>query len=175
MKKKIKFPVKNGGFEDLRAGTEVEISGIIFAARDAAHKKFIEALKKKEPLPFLVQGALIYYMGPSPAPPGKVIGACGPTTSLRMDKYTVPLFELGLRATMGKGGRDEKVVQACKKYGAIYLVTYGGCGAYLNRFVKKSKIIAYPQLGPEAVYRMEVQGFPAIVGIDIKGNNLYNK
>ncbi len=176
MKYKIKFPVDNDReIGKLRVGDEVEISGTIYVARDAAHKKMIEALTKKSPLPFPAEGSLVYYMGPSPAPPGRIIGSCGPTTSSRMDRNTVPLLRAGLKATMGKGNRSKEIEQACRKYKAVYLLTYGGCGAYLNRFVKKAGCFAYCELGPEAVYRLEVEGFPAIVGIDTKGNNVYNR
>ncbi|HNS31892.1 MAG TPA: FumA C-terminus/TtdB family hydratase beta subunit [bacterium] len=175
MKRNIIFPVKNYKFEDLAAGDEVTISGSIYVARDAAHKNLVRAIEEGEKLPVQIEGGLIYYMGPSPAPEGQIIGSCGPTTSSRMDRYTLPLLELGLKATMGKGGRDSEVASACRKFGAIYLVTYGGCGAYLRKFVKKSEVIAYPELGPEAVYKLDVKDFPALVGIDIKGNNLYNK
>jgi len=175
MKKKMKFPAKDSDFRNFTAGSEVEISGTIYVARDAAHKKLVETVKMNRPLPFEIKGSLIYYMGPSPAPAGKVIGSCGPTTSSRMDNLTIPLLEKGLKATMGKGNRDKKITVACRKYNSLYLVTYGGCGAYLHQFVEKSEVIAYPELGPEAVYRLEVKNFPAIVGIDIKGNNIYNK
>lgn len=176
MKKQIRFPLSdNSPIEKLRAGDEVEISGTIYVARDAAHKKLVDALNKKKPLPFPLKGSILYYMGPSPAPPGKIIGSCGPTTSSRMDKYTLPLLRGGLKATMGKGGRREEIAEGCKKHKAVYLVTYGGCGAYLNRFVKKSECFAYCELGPEAIYKLEVEGFPAIIGIDIRGKNLYNK
>lgn len=172
--KQIKFPLDNDKqLEKLKYGDEVEIYGTIYVARDAAHKKMMDTLKKKSPLPFPVKGNLIYYMGPSPAPPGKTIGACGPTTSSRMDGSTVPLLRAGLKATMGKGSRSKEIEQACKKYKAIYLLTYGGCGAYLSRFVKKAVCLAYCELGPEAIYKLEVEEFPAIVGIDTNGNNIY--
>ncbi len=176
MKNKIIFPLAVGKkLDKLKAGDEVEIYGTIYVARDAAHKKMIAAFAEKSPLPFPVKGSLVYYMGPSPAPPGKIIGSCGPTTSSRMDKNTIPLLRAGMKATMGKGSRSVEIEQACKKYRAVYLLTYGGCGAYLNRFVKKARCFAYSELGPEAVYKLEVEGFPAIVGIDTKGKNIYNK
>jgi fumarate hydratase subunit beta len=176
MEKKIRFPLSDEReIRKLNAGDEIAICGTIYVARDAAHKKMIEAVLKKSALPFTVKGSLIYYMGPTPAPPGKIIGSCGPTTSSRMDKNTIPLLDAGLKATMGKGNRGEDIERACKKYKAVYLLTYGGCGAYLNRFVKKAECFAYCELGPEAVYRLEIEGFPAIVGIDSKGKNLYNK
>jgi len=147
----------------------------MYVARDAAHKRLVEAIERNEDLPMDVGGCLIYYMGPSPAPEGRVIGSCGPTTSSRMDRYTVALLKKGLKATMGKGDRDKSIIEACIRYRAVYLVTYGGCGAYLGQFVKKSRVVAYPELGPESILRLDVEGFPALVGIDIKGKNLYNK
>jgi fumarate hydratase subunit beta len=176
MKRQITFPVKTGKeIELLKIGDEVEIYGTIYVARDAAHKKLVETIAGKSGLPFPLKNNLIYYMGPSPTPEGKIIGSCGPTTSSRMDRYTVPLLKMGLKATMGKGERSEEIAKGCKKYKAIYLITYGGCGAYLSKFVKKVECIAYPELGPEAIYKLEVAQFPAIVAIDTKGNNLYNK
>ena len=173
--KNISFPIKNYNFGDLSIGDEVNIWGSIYVARDAAHKKLTDALKKKEVLPLQIERGLIYYMGHYPSPKEGTIGACGPTTSSRMDKYTGPLLKMGLKATMGKGCRGKAIIAACKKYGAVYFVTYGGCGAYLRRFVKTTEVIAYPELGPEAIYKLVVEGFPAVVGIDIKGNSLYNK
>jgi len=167
MIKKIQFPlIDNKQIEKLRTGDEVEISGTIYVARDAAHKQLVDALNKNKPLPFPLKGSIIYYMGPTPAPPGKIIGSCGPTTSSRMDGYTLPLLQGGLKATMGKVERSAEITAGCKKYKAVYLITYGGCGAYLNRFVKKLDCVAYCELGPEAIYRLEVEGFPAIIGID---------
>lgn len=175
MKKDIKFPVKEDSFQDLSVGEQVTISGFIYVARDAAHKKLVDIIANNEPLPIPLENSLLYYMGPSPAPKGSIIGSCGPTTSSRMDKYTLPLLEKGLKATMGKGVRDDIITAACKKHKAVYLVTYGGCGAYLRQFVKQMEVVAYPELGPEAIYKLEVSLFPAIVSIDTKGNNLYKK
>jgi len=171
--KKIVFPVKNGEIEKLKAGEEVAISGIIYSARDAAHKKFIETLKKGRNLPISLKNSLIYYMGPSPAPPGKIIGSCGPTTSIRMDTFTIPLLKIGLKGMMGKGKRSEDIIKGCKKYKAVYFITYGGCGAYLSKFIKSFKLVAYQELGPEAVYELVVENFPAIVGIDTYGNSIF--
>lgn len=171
---KLKAPLDEKTIDCLNAGDLVEISGIIYGARDAAHKKFIEILKKNGKLPFDIKGQIIYYVGPTPAPPGYVIGSCGPTTSSRMDRYTVKLLEYGLKGMIGKGIRSAKVKQSIVRYGAIYFITYGGCGAYLNQFVKKCEIVAFPELGPEAVYRIEVEKFPAIVGIDNKGKDIYS-
>jgi fumarate hydratase subunit beta len=175
MSRIIKFPLLEGNeLEKLHCGDRVEINGYIYAARDAAHKKFISQLKNKKGLPVNLKNSLIYYMGPSPAPEGKIIGACGPTTSIRMDNLTPPLFKLGLKATMGKGMRSEEFAANCKKYKAVYFVTFGGCGAFLSKFVKDVRITAYKNLGPEAVYQLAVENFPAIVGIDTSGNSVYN-
>lgn len=174
--KKIIFPLQKGNeIEFLDMGDEVEIYGTIYVARDAAHKKLIADIINKSPLPFPLRNNLIYYMGPTPAPEGRTIGSCGPTTSSRMDGYTPLLLQRGLKATMGKGERNKDVVDACKKYKAVYFITYGGCGAYLSKFVKRAECIAYEELGPESIYKLEVERFPAIVAIDTKGNNLYNK
>lgn len=171
--KKINFPINDENLKELKTGTPVKISGVIYTARDAAHRKLFELIKKRKKLPFNLKGNLIYYTGPSPAPPGKIIGSCGPTTSARMDVFTPYLYKMGLKATMGKGGRNKEVINACKKYKSIYLITFGGCGAYLAEFVKKVEVTAFEELGPEAIYRMEVKDFPAIVGIDIYGKYLY--
>ncbi|HOL35893.1 MAG TPA: FumA C-terminus/TtdB family hydratase beta subunit [bacterium] len=171
--KKIIAPVDSKIIEELKAGDFVEISGIIYGARDAAHRRFAEILKKKEKLPFDPEGNIIYYVGPTPAPPGHIIGSCGPTTSTRMDKFTPVLLEAGLKGMIGKGIRSSKVKQAIVKYGAVYFVTYGGCGAYLSQFIKSCKVVAFFELGPEAVYQMAVEDFPVIVGIDSSGRDIY--
>ncbi len=172
---KIKLPLTDNVIGRLKAGEKVELAGNLFVARDAVHKKFIEMIEKGKPLPVSLKGEVIYYMGPSPAPPGKIIGSCGPTTSSRMDEFTLALLPFGLKGTMGKGKRSKKIVKVCKKYRSIYLVTFGGCGAYLSKFVKKISLVAYPELGPEALFQIEVEDFPAIVGIDIYGNDIYEK
>jgi fumarate hydratase subunit beta len=156
----------------LHAGDKLLLSGVIYAARDAAHKRFIEALDHCEKMPVDLSSAVIYYMGPSPTRPGDVIGACGPTTSARMDRYTPRLIAEGLRVMMGKGDRSPEVVEAIKKAGAVYLITIGGGGALLSLKVKKSEVVAYPDLGAEAVLRMEVDDFPAVVAVDSQGNDL---
>lgn len=171
---KITPPFDEKTIACLNAGDLVEISGIIYGARDAAHKKFIEILEKNGELPFDIKGQILYYVGPTPAPPGYVIGSCGPTTSSRMDRYTVKLLEYGLKGMIGKGIRSREVKKSIVRYGSIYFITYGGCGAYLNQFVKKCEIVAFPELGPEAVYKIEVEKFPAIVGIDSKGRDIYS-
>ncbi|MCM8769291.1 MAG: FumA C-terminus/TtdB family hydratase beta subunit [Candidatus Omnitrophica bacterium] len=169
----VTFPATSHQLKHLKPGDVVEINGEIYVARDAAHRRFLATIKKNQTLPFPVKDALLYYMGPTPAPPGRVIGSCGPTTSSRMDTMTEPLLAQGLRATMGKGRRSSEIALACRRYQAIYLVSYGGCGAYLNQFVYHCQIVAYPELGPEAVYRLVVKKFPAVVVIDVRGKDLY--
>ncbi|MCM8815760.1 MAG: FumA C-terminus/TtdB family hydratase beta subunit [Candidatus Omnitrophica bacterium] len=172
--KKIITPLEQKIINELVAGEFVEISGLIYGARDAAHKILFEMLKSKKNLPFDLRNQTIYYVGPTPAPPGKIIGSCGPTTSSRMDRYTPALLRAGLKGMIGKGIRSDDVRKAIVKYGAVYFITYGGCGAYLSQFVKKSEAIAFCELGPEAIYRMVVENFPAIVGIDSKGRDIYS-
>ncbi|MCM8822280.1 MAG: FumA C-terminus/TtdB family hydratase beta subunit [Candidatus Omnitrophica bacterium] len=172
--KKIITPLEQKIINELVAGEFVEISGLIYGARDAAHKILFEMLKSKKNLPFDLRNQTIYYVGPTPAPPGKIIGSCGPTTSSRMDRYTPDLLRAGLKGMIGKGIRSDDVRKAIVKYGAVYFITYGGCGAYLSQFVKKSEAIAFCELGPEAIYRMVVENFPAIVGIDSKGRGIYS-
>ena len=157
----------------LKAGDNVLLSGIMYVGRDAAHKRMAETLERGEPLPFDIKGQTIYYMGPSPAPPGRPIGAAGPTTSARMDTYTPRLLAAGLKAMIGKGVRSEEVREAMKKYAAVYLAAVGGAGALISRSIVKSEAIAYADLGPEAVLRLEVKDFPATVINDIHGGDLY--
>jgi fumarate hydratase subunit beta len=156
----------------LKAGDKVILYGTIYTARDAAHKRFIETLDRGEKLPIDLESAVIYYMGPSPTRPGDIIGACGPTTSARMDKYTPRLIEQGLRVMMGKGNRSPEVVEAIKQQGAVYLVTIGGAGALLSLKVRDCQVVAYSDLGAEAVLKLEVVNFPAIVAVDSQGNDL---
>lgn len=141
----------------------VALSGIIYTARDQAHKRLVDLIIKNKPLPFMLNGSVIYYCGPTPTPPGEVIGSCGPTSSYRLDNYLEPLFKRGLRATIGKGERSAEAYQLHKKYKVIYFTTWAGCGAYLSQFVKAKKLIAFPELGPEAIYQLEVENFPLIV------------
>jgi fumarate hydratase subunit beta len=159
----------------LRTGDEVLISGTIFAARDAAHKRMVEALEKGEDLPFDPAGQMIYYVGPCPAAPGKVIGSAGPTTSGRMDLYAPHLLAKGLRVMIGKGPRNAAVIAAMKQHGAVYLAAVGGAGAYLSNKIVASECIAYADLGPEALLRLEVEEFPCIVAIDAMGNDIYKR
>ncbi len=173
MVKKVKLPLNEEAIKDLRAGDTVLLTGVIYVARDAAHKRMIEALDRGKPLPFDVKGQTIYYMGPSPARPGQVIGSAGPTTSGRMDSYTPRLMAEGLKGMIGKGIRSPAVKEAIKKYQAVYLAAIGGIGALLSKTIKKSEVIAYEDLGPEAIRRLEVEDFPVTVINDIYGGDLY--
>lgn len=158
----------------LRAGNRVEISGTIYTARDAAHKKMLEALDRGDNIPIPLKGAVIYYAGPAPTPPNMAIGSVGPTTSGRMDAFTPRLIRLGLRGMIGKGERSREVVEAMIKYGAVYFAAVGGAGALLAQRVGKAEVVGYEDLGPEAIRKLEVERFPAIVAIDSAGNNLYH-
>jgi fumarate hydratase subunit beta len=170
---KINTPLQKKQIGLLSAGEEISLTGVIYAARDQAHKRLVEALKQGKKLPIDLKGAVIYYCGPAKTPPGKVIGACGPTTSSRMDEFTPALLNAGVKATIGKGGRSAETAAAIKKHKAIYFLTYAGCGALLAGFVKEARPVAYPDLGPEAIYRLEVEKFPLIVAIDATGRNIY--
>ncbi|MBN3033335.1 MAG: fumarate hydratase C-terminal domain-containing protein [Candidatus Saganbacteria bacterium] len=165
--KKIQPPLTDKDVAGLKAGDEVLISGKIYAARDAAHRAF-----GGKP-PFDLKGQILFYASPTPAKPGAVIGSLGPTTSSRMDAFTPDLLKLGLKAMIGKGERSKEVVAAMKKHKAVYLVVPGGVAALLSKYIKKASVIAYPELGPEAVLELEVLDFPAIVAIDAKGNDLF--
>ncbi len=156
-------------------GTRVLISGVVYTARDAAHRRLVEALDRGERLPFDIKGQTLYYMGPSPPRPGQVIGSAGPTTSGRMDGYTPPLLAAGLKAMIGKGNRSPEVREAIKKHKAVYLVAIGGTGALLSKAIKKAEVIAYPDLGVEAIMRLEVEDFPAICANDIYGGDLFEQ
>jgi fumarate hydratase subunit beta len=169
----ITSPFDDKTIKRLRAGDFVSISGVIYTARDAAHKRMVEALKSGRDLPVDIKGQTLYYMGPSPAKPGRVIGSCGPTTSGRMDSFTPGLLAFGIKAMMGKGERSSEVRDAIKKYKAVYMVTYGGAGALLAQSVKKAEIVAYPELGAEAIMRLEVEDFPAIVANDFSGGDFF--
>jgi len=169
----INTPLTDETVAKLRAGDRVFINGEIYTARDAAHKRLIELIKQGDKLPFQMEGQIIYYAGPAPAKPGYVIGPVGPTTSGRMDSYTVPLLSRGLKGMIGKGVRSQEVVDGISQYKAVYFAAVGGAAALLSRRVKKVELIAYPDLGPEALYRLEVEEFPVIVINDIYGNDLY--
>lgn len=171
--KHIRAPFDDETARSLRAGDRVLITGTILAARDVAHKRLTEALDRGEKLPVDLRGQVVYYVGPSPAKPGQAIGAAGPTTSGRMDAYTPRLIAEGLRGMIGKGYRKPEVVEAMKKYGVPYLAAVGGAGALISQSIKKYTVLAYPDLGPEAVAAMEVEDFPAIVVIDSTGDNYY--
>jgi len=168
----ITSPISAQVIEELTVGTSVLISGVIYTARDAAHQRLIQALDNGEELPFELEGQTIYYMGPSPAPPGKVIGAAGPTTSRRMDAYTPRLLAAGIKAMIGKGSRSDEVKKAIKQYKAVYLATTGGAGALLAKSVRQIEPVAYEDLGPEAVMRLTVENFPAVVANDSYGGDL---
>lgn len=174
MEKYIHAPISDGEAEKLRAGDFVYISGTIYTARDAAHKRMAETLDRGEELPFSLKGNVIYYMGPSPARDGRVIGSAGPTTSSRMDKYTPDFLDMGLKGMIGKGKRSEAVIEGIKKNKAVYFAAIGGAGALLSQSIKASEVIAYDDLGTEAIRKLQVENFPAIVVIDSQGNNLYD-
>jgi len=173
MIKYLKTPFKNNDLSKLRAGDQVSFSGVIYTARDQAHKKLAELIKNKKKLPLKLKNQTIYYCGPSATPRGKVIGSCGPTTSSRMDEFAGLLLGFGLLAMIGKGRRSKKVRDLIKKKRAVYLIAPAGCGALLARGVKSKKLVCFKELGPEAVYRLEVENFPLIVGIDTKGRDIY--
>ncbi len=171
----ITSPLDGATVASLKAGDMVTVSGVLYTARDAAHKRLVEAMEKGRPLPFGLAGQTIYYMGPSPAPPGHIIGACGPTTSSRMDAFTPAMLAAGVKALLGKGERSARVKEEMLKHRAVYLVTYGGAGALLAGAVVKADVVAYPELGAEAVMRLEVKDLPAIVANDIYGGDLFEQ
>ena len=171
----LKTPLTDDKIANLRIGNRVLITGTIYTARDAAHKRLAELADQGKELPFDIQNQTIYYVGPSPARPGRPIGSCGPTTSYRMDVYTPRLLAMGLKATIGKGNRSETVIEAMKKYKAVYFVATGGAAALLAKSVKKADTIAYQDLGAEAIMRLEVVDFPVVVANDIYGNDLYRE
>lgn len=175
MEKYITAPISDDVVNELYAGDFVYITGIIYSARDAAHKRLYEALQEKREIPFELKNNIIYYMGPSPAREGQIIGSAGPTTSSRMDKYTPLLLEKGLKGMIGKGRRSEEVIDSMNKNNAVYFAAIGGAGALLSKCIKKSEVIAYDDLGTEAIRKLEVENFPVIVVADNKKNNLYNK
>lgn len=175
MSKKINSPLDDQTIEALKAGDQVFISGVIYVGRDTAHKRITEALDRGEEPPFDFRGQTIYYMGPSPAKPGQVIGAAGPTTSGRMDSYSPRLIAEGLKVMIGKGLRSAEVKEAIKKHKGVYLAAIGGAGALIAKSIKKSEVVAYEELGAEAVRRLEVEDFPAIVVNDAHGGDLYQE
>jgi len=169
----LRTPLTVEDIEPLRSGNPVTITGIVYSARDAAHRKLFELIESGDALPIPIEGQVLYYVGPSPAPPGRVIGAAGPTTSYRMDPYTPRLLEFGLKGMIGKGKRSSEVKEAMTKYKAVYLAAVGGAGALMARAVKEAHVVAYPELGPEAIRKLKVERLPAIVVNDMHGNDLY--
>jgi fumarate hydratase subunit beta len=170
---RLKPPLKDEDVERLRIGDRVLIHGVIYTGRDAAHKRLIDLLEKGKTLPFDIKGQIIYYVGPTPARPGRAFGSAGPTTSYRMDAYAPMLIERGLKGMIGKGMRSEAVKEAMRKYKAVYFAGTGGAGALLGKRVKKAEVVAYEDLGPEAIRRLEVEDLPVIVINDVRGNDLY--
>lgn len=170
---KVQAPLVKEEAKKLRAGDSCLISGTIFVARDAAHKRLCELIEQGKPLPFDVKNSVVYFAGPTPAKPGQVIGSAGPTSSYRMDPYSYQLIALGQTGMIGKGKRDKKTVEAMMRYCAVYFGAIGGCGALLSDCIKKAEIVAYEDLGAEALLRVEVEDFPVVVVIDSIGTNLY--
>jgi len=173
MDKYINAPISKEDVAGLKAGDYVYISGTIYTARDAAHKRMYEALGRGEKLPMDMENNVIYYMGPSPAREGRAIGSAGPTTASRMDKYAPSLLDLGLRGMIGKGKRSQAVIDGITRNGAVYFAAVGGAGAILSKAIKTSEVIAYDDFGTEAIRKLEVENFPVVVVIDSEGNNLY--
>jgi len=173
--KELATPLSDADVESLRAGDRVRITGVLYTARDAAHGRLLPLIEKGAPLPFDPRGQIIYYTGPSPARPGSVVGSIGPTTASRMDRYVPALLKLGLKGTIGKGYRSQPVKDALRQHRGLYLGAIGGAGAVLSQFVKKLEVVAYEDLGTEAIRRLEVEGFPAIVLYDCHGGDLYQE
>ena len=175
MPKIINLPLTDKAIAELKAGDNVLLNGVIYVARDTAHKRILEALDKGQPLPFDIVGQTIYYMGPAPAKPGNVIGSAGPTTSYRMDSFSPRLIEAGLKGMIGKGQRTQPVLDAIRKNKAVYFAAIGGIGALISKSIKKADVIAYEELGAEAIRKLEVADFPVIVINDIYGGDLYQQ
>jgi len=175
MIKKVTLPLTDETLKDLKAGDNILLTGVMYVGRDAAHKRMVEALDQGKPLPFDIRGQTIYFMGPSPAKPGQPIGSAGPTTSGRMDAYSPRLIAEGLKGMIGKGMRSQAVKDAIKKYKAVYLAAIGGAGALISKSIKKAEVIAYEDLGAEAIRRLEVEDFPVTVVNDIYGGDLYQE
>ena len=173
MERHIILPLNKEEAATLKAGEAVLLSGVVYTARDAAHKRMAEALDAGEELPFTLEGNVIYYMGPSPARPGRPIGSAGPTTSGRMDPYTPRLLDLGLGGMIGKGARSGEVRDAIVRNGAVYFAAVGGAGALLSHCIKSAEVVAWEDLGPEAVRRLEIESMPVVVAIDSRGNDVY--
>ena len=177
MTKQIRLttPLSTEDVEDLRIGDKVLLSGVLITGRDAAHKKLFELINQGKDLPIDIKGQVIYYVGPTPARPGKPIGSAGPTSSYRMDPYSPRLIELGLKGMIGKGNRSKNVIDAMKRFKAVYFGATGGAGALIAKRIKKAEIVAYADLGPEAIRILEVEDFPVIIINDTKGNDLYQE
>ncbi|MFH1429050.1 MAG: FumA C-terminus/TtdB family hydratase beta subunit [Candidatus Margulisiibacteriota bacterium] len=173
MEEYINLPLDNDTKQALKAGQKVYLSGIVYTARDAAHKKLVEAINNKEPLPFDLKDAAVYYTGPTPAGKNGLPGAAGPTTSSRMDPYTLQMLKAGVSTFIGKGERSPQTQKDLIDYGAIYFTAVGGAGALLSRSIRSMQLIAYPELGPEAVYLMEIENMPVYVGLDLRGNSIF--
>lgn len=173
--KKVRTPLTAETIKNLHAGDTVRLTGPIYTARDAAHKRMFEALRRDEALPVELKDQVIYYVGPTPAKPGELVGSAGPTTSGRMDKYTPAMLEVGLRGMIGKGLRSQEVIEACVKYGAVYFIAIGGTAALISQCIKGEEMLAYADLGPEAIRRYEVVDFPLIVGVDAYGVDIYKE
>lgn len=173
MKRIIQVPLQEEDIKNLHAGDYIYLTGTIYTARDAAHKRMYEAMKKGEDLPIELKGNVLYYLGPSPAREGQVIGSAGPTTSSRMDKYTPDMLDSGLKGMVGKGKRSPEVVEAIKRNGAVYCAAVGGAGALLSQCIKEAEVVAYEDLGTEAIRKLYIEELPVIVVIDKDGNNLY--
>ena len=171
----LQTPLREQDVTALKIGDRVLLHGVLYTARDAAHKRLVELLEKGQPLPFDLSGQVIYYVGPSPAQPGRPVGAAGPTTSYRMDAYAPTLIRHGLRGMIGKGARNDAVKEAMRRYKAVYFAAIGGAGALMARSILSAEVIAYPELGPEAVRRLEVKDFPVIVANDVHGGDLYEE
>ena len=169
----ITTPVTDETIAELRAGDKVIINGYLYTGRDSAHKKLIDLVNEGKELPIDIKGQIIYYVGPTPARPGKVIGSAGPTTSYRMDSYAPTLYKLGLKGSIGKGLRGQEVKDAMKEYKGVYLASVGGAGALISKSIEEAEVIAYPELGPEAIRRVKVKDFPCIVINDMYGGDLY--
>ena len=173
MKDKIQVPFQKDQAEQLKAGDYVYLSGTIYTARDAAHKRMYESMRRGEEIPISLDGNILYYLGPSPAREGQVIGSAGPTTSSRMDKYTPDMLAAGLKGMVGKGKRSQAVIDAMKKYKAVYFAAVGGAGALLSKCIKEAEVVAYEDLGTEAIRKLTIEDLPVIVVIDSQGRNLY--
>ena len=173
--KRVELPLTEKKIQDLKCGDQLLLSGFLFTARDAAHERLAANLQQKKEFPVELRGQVIYYAGPTPAPPGRAIGSAGPTTSQRMDSMTLPLLEYGVKGFIGKGSRSEEVKKALTQYKAVYMAAAGGAGALLSQRIISAEIAAYEDLGPEAIYKLEVQEFPVRVINDIYGNDLYEE